>query len=552
MSEEKHDNPHPEIAGPSIQDAIDAIRLLFRPGQVVELRALGVRGAKVKKKFTLSGYYDDHMRMAEDVIPMSNTPGVYGIFWTIQIINSALLARSPNRYIEGPEATTGDADVLEYRWLPIDIDPVRAAGISATDEEKHAAFEVMRSVTAFFTEHGVSTLEADSGNGAHVLVAVELKANQVALVARVLAALDERFSTDSAKIDRTVFNPSRIFKAYGSIAKKGESTESRPHRAAWLLQVPDMVPECIGLDLLQKIADCALPAPEKKEAAKGKKIDIEESAATIERFLSEGGITHGPRLDYKNSFKWLLTSCPFNPEHVAPSINASIADTGATGFRCSHNSCFAKLWPDFRKYVETTIGHDFVFSATALPHEELLQWLDDFIADRDKKIACPSLREMAQECSELSDEEYAECRRALAKRLNVAVADLDAIVKSCRVHAAKEAAATFDPATLSVDDVKALVESLLDSDPSEGEKKESENVIWGYLRTHARVFCCNGQGYFLMNDGDGVPIDVSPIRRNSTGCSFLLAFTPVRRHVNASANSSRRNVPTKGHRRRRD
>jgi putative DNA primase/helicase len=63
----------------------------------------------------------------------------------------------------------------------------------------------------------------------------------------------------------------------------------------------------------------------------------------------------------------LLETCPFNPEHVAPSIIVTVADTGAMGFRCSHNSCFDKLWLDFRKTVEAIIGHAFEFAEKAPP-----------------------------------------------------------------------------------------------------------------------------------------------------------------------------------------
>ena len=144
------------------------------------------------------------------------------------------------------------------------------------------------------------------------------------------------------------------------------------------------------------------------------------------------------------------------------------------------------------------------------PYEEILQWLDDLIADKDKKMPTPPLSEVAQICSNISHEEYAERRRRLAKRMNVSTKDLDTAVAKCRVHAAEESAASFDPAATTADDIRKIVERLLDDEATEGDKKQAENIIWAYLRTHARVFCCNGQGYFLMHDGNGVPIDVSP------------------------------------------
>jgi hypothetical protein len=351
----------------SIQDCMDAILVLFKPGQVVELRAFGVRGLTAKKKFTLSGYYDNFDRLAEDAIRATSTPGVSGVFWTLQTIKPALLMRSANRYVEGPAATTCDADVAWYSWLPVDFDPVRPSGVSATDAEKIKALEVMERVAAFFADQGVTTVCADSGNGYHLLIPVQLGVKDAPLVARVLAALDERYSTDEAKIDRVNFNPSRIFKVYGTVARKGEASEERPHRAARLLSIPNAIPVCASRELLEKIASAAPPAPEKKIGKKAAAGDLGMIAMKMEEFLAEGKVEHGPRLDYKEGFKWLLHTCPFNPEHVAPSIIVTVADNGAMDFKCSHNSCFDKVWSDFRKYVETKLGHAFVFGEAGSP-----------------------------------------------------------------------------------------------------------------------------------------------------------------------------------------
>ena len=156
-------------------------------------------GSTTPKRFTLSGYYSDHDKMAADVVAMSNAPGISGVYWTIQKISLALLARSANRYRRGPEATTSDADVLEYAWLPIDADPVRPAGISSTDAEKAAAFEVVQRVSLYFQDLGVTPIQADSGNGYHLLIPISLAVGLAPLVKDVLAALAARFDTDVCK-----------------------------------------------------------------------------------------------------------------------------------------------------------------------------------------------------------------------------------------------------------------------------------------------------------------------------------------------------------------
>jgi len=350
-----------EIATPSIQDAIDAIRLLFRPGQVVELRSFEVRGAAAKK-FVLSGFYDDPLKMAADAVRMSATPGVTGTFWTIQEINPGLLARSPNSYREARAATT-DGDVTAYAWLPIDFDPVRASGISSTALEKAAAYDLMTRVSSFLKDLGISALRADSGNGFHLLVRIALPVEDVPLVAQCLAALDEQFSDELVKIDRTLFNPSRILKSYGTMARKGSSTGERPHRAARLLEIPDSTVPCVSRELLEKIAatGCRKPTKQKPRAEKAAVGDLELALKTMERFLAEGKIEHGACMEYRGGFKWQLAACPFNPDHRSPDSIVTLADSGAVGFSCSHNSCSDKNWKDFKKYVQEITGHAFEF-----------------------------------------------------------------------------------------------------------------------------------------------------------------------------------------------
>jgi hypothetical protein len=348
---------------PSLDDVRTAIHVLFKPGAVVEVRAFGVRGETTKKKFTESGYYSDHEIMAQDIVKLSERLAIDGVFWTIQTIKPELLARSRNRFVEGPESTTADVDVISFAWLPVDIDPVRASGISASDAEKQKAREVMERVVSFFRELGIDPLVADSGNGFHILIRIALGADRKDLVKAVLASLAERFDTEDAKIDKSIHNPARILKAYGTIARKGEPSEDRPHRKATLEFVPDPMPEALSIDVLEKIAEGAPAEPsKKKKGTKPDAPDLEKSVAKVEIFLKAGEIAHRGRMEYGgNGFKWQLEACPFNPEHRWPDSIVTITDECAMGFRCSHNSCYDRHWKQFRAHVETKIGHEFQF-----------------------------------------------------------------------------------------------------------------------------------------------------------------------------------------------
>ena len=56
----------------------------------------------------------------------------------------------------------------------------------------------------------------------------------------ILRALAARFDNEHVKIDQTVFNPARICRLPGTLARKGDSTLLRPHRRARLLEGPGL------------------------------------------------------------------------------------------------------------------------------------------------------------------------------------------------------------------------------------------------------------------------------------------------------------------------
>src|SRR5207247_2680207 len=79
----------------------------------------------------------------------------------------------------------------------------------------------------------------DSGNGFHRLYRVDLPADDSGLAERFLKALAQQFDSETVKIDCKVFNPARIVKVAGTLARKGDSTGDRHHRLAGVLDAPD-------------------------------------------------------------------------------------------------------------------------------------------------------------------------------------------------------------------------------------------------------------------------------------------------------------------------
>ena len=102
------------------------LRALVEPGATVELRVPKAGRARV-----ISGYFDDLDAMAAATARFDGRyPGVYFI---VNPVEAALLARASNRIVEYAELTTSDHNIARRRWLPIDLDPTRPSGISSTD-----------------------------------------------------------------------------------------------------------------------------------------------------------------------------------------------------------------------------------------------------------------------------------------------------------------------------------------------------------------------------------------------------------------------------------
>jgi putative DNA primase/helicase len=228
------------------------LRFFVENGQVVELRALNVplpSGARI----TWSGFFasDALEKMAAQALAL--TPDAEGVYFTLNPLDTSLLARRYNK-VEPAKDTASDADVLGRHWLLIDADPVRKSGISATNEEKRRAWETARAVYDWLKERGwPEPVLADSGNGYHLLYRIDLPTEDGGLVKRVLEALAARFDTERVKIDTKVFNPSRIVKLYGTVARKGDSLRERPHRRTGVLAAPGEV-QVLSQEQLEAVA----------------------------------------------------------------------------------------------------------------------------------------------------------------------------------------------------------------------------------------------------------------------------------------------------------
>lgn len=217
--------------------------LFFAPGEVCEIRAIGVHGAnrgwegRVGPAGIVSGYFDnaDDFGRCAGILDAAAARGTY---FTLNPVNPALIARAANR-LKVPKSTTQDPDVTCIRWLPLDLDPIRPSDISASDDEVAEAKTVAREIAAWLeTEMGwARALRGFSGNGYHLMYRLPDLPNDAdthAVIVQAISAVAARFAQDKVDIDIKVVNPARIWKIYGTTGRKGDSTSDRPHRQSYL------------------------------------------------------------------------------------------------------------------------------------------------------------------------------------------------------------------------------------------------------------------------------------------------------------------------------
>lgn len=306
----------------------EAIGALFAADAVIELRAF----PKGRGKRTDAGYFDGaHRENIVDAAMRLNAQG--SVYVTLNPIDPQLLGRYCNRVEAYAQATATDANVTRRRWLLIDLDPVRPKDTSATDAQVELARAKACNASLFLKAEGwPDPIEAESGNGVHLLYPLDLPndAESRDLVKGALAGLAARVDDDAVKVDQSVYNAGRIVKLYGTVANKGDHTESAPWRVSritWGIAgepvTPDQLRQAIRGNGAQSPAQSALHKP------------IPVSVFDLYAFLERLGIPfeqdiHDGRERYK------LERCPFNSDHGKGEAAILCWPSGKLGFKCQH------------------------------------------------------------------------------------------------------------------------------------------------------------------------------------------------------------------------
>ncbi len=358
----------PQIAG--------YLRLLHAPGDVFEVRALDVG----QYSQTHAGFFDDADKAAEAIARLDMEQGPRGIYLTINPVQAELLCRINNRLgrVKRGEMSA-DTHVLRRRWLFVDLDPKRLAGIPANDAERELALERAEAVCRWLMDEfgWHEPIRVDSGNGQYLLFPIDLPNNADAtlLIKRVLAGISEKWSDNKVEIDVSVCNASRIARVFGTANRKGDSTEERPHRFANHLYAPDYLEHGWADPLpLEKLQAVAALAPVETKGKPSKKSSTKKVPATapepiagsddfrhrllVEPWLTDRGIEFRPSHEMADGRTCWPILCPFKPDHQFDACLTQDQD-GKLGAKCLHNSCAEFGWQEFKEKIGKPDGNHY-------------------------------------------------------------------------------------------------------------------------------------------------------------------------------------------------
>lgn len=318
-------------------EILHALAVLTKSGTEVELRAIGVQTHSGEKPHPVSKCFTDPHELANEALALDSY--AKGIYVTL------------NPLKEGTAGNAQDSDIAARRWLPVDVDPERAANTAANDSEHADVLKRAGEVRDFLTSQGwPEPVEADSGNGAHLLYRIALPNDDASrkLVQSALKALDYLFSGDGQNVDTAVHNAARIWKLYGTVARKGDNFPDRPHRVARLLHVPS----ALGVVTRDQLEALAAMLPDRTTAVK----DSEQSGMALDAtaWLAEHYVEVESTIQRTDCIVYRLVECPWADEHSDGTDGAAVIQltSGALVFKCFHAHCAERGWRDFRTVFE--------------------------------------------------------------------------------------------------------------------------------------------------------------------------------------------------------
>jgi len=348
------------------------VDLLFDPTDTIELRALDVSTPQYRRPHTEFGYFTDRAKLVSAAAELSNHAS--GVYVTVNPVNPDLLARAANRVKTADRGdATKDPDIPEQKWLLIDIDPKRPTKVSATDKEKQIGLEKMKEVYSYLRGEGFpKPIVADSGNGIHLMYRIKTpEKTPSSLISEFLNALAFMFDSHQVNVDSKVYNPARIWKLYGTVARKGDHTPERPHRLARLLVAPDEIGRVSVTQIKRVVSRCpSQPSGDVDPALSGDR-------SRLDTWIHANELDVVGPIPWKDTGrKWVFATCPWDHNHTDRSAYIVQFNNGSVVAGCHHSDCEGRRngWESLqglytplsaRRNTRTPVGRDQMLASTS-------------------------------------------------------------------------------------------------------------------------------------------------------------------------------------------
>ena len=335
------------------------------------------------------GYYDaDHYeKLIEDVEVFNQCDKVEAIYTTLHACDPSLLARSANRIEMNAKSgiTTSDSDIQFLTVFPIDIDPDRPAKISSSQSELDKAAKAAGKLADIFKDFDI--VKACSGNGYHILIPLHRTPTTEDNLERFkrlgnIVAKDIVDKLDGVKGDEKVYNPARVFKLYGTKARKGDDIPERPHRDSRLYTDLSGDISRYSLDALEKLL---LPLESKTVETPKHKSNTNSRWNGLQDYLDHHNISyHAPK---KTAFGLVFhMQCPFNEAHGEDAYATELND-GSWSWACFHDGCSGNKWPEFKELcIPKTAQYSGSAKTSAPKVENVAETFEPYVEDKDSEV----------------------------------------------------------------------------------------------------------------------------------------------------------------------
>jgi hypothetical protein len=344
------------------------IELLHEPGDVFEVRFLDVP-SRHGKPHEAGGYFKDPAKAARLVYEYDRRREPGGSYIILNQPDPQCWVRSPEKITDYLKTTTSGRDIIRRRWVIVDCDPVRPSGVPATDAQLADAQrfgQMVKDIVA--AEFGwPEPVEGVSGNGYALLFRADLQNTDQAktLVSDVLNALqhlvNQKPDVPRVKVDCTMCDANRIIRLFGTMNRKGNSTDEQPHRCSRLVRIPDRVIP-VTLEQLQELA-ARLPekVPDNRPPPAGgdrrsRRGSGEQTRSTAHRLMVESWLSDrgfpllGTTVIADGRTAYRIT-CPFDSSHTGTDASVMQAPDGQLSAKCFHDSCQGRGWQEFKEAI---------------------------------------------------------------------------------------------------------------------------------------------------------------------------------------------------------